>query len=87
MNQESSKLGRGLSALLSSKDNPLSDSKAFKIVNITSLKPNTEQPRTRFNKEELQELANQRYASRVDRYGESTRIASAHRRRDRMGVD
>jgi len=58
MNQESSKLGRGLSALLSSKDNTLSNSKDFKIVNITSLQPNKEQPRTIFNKNELEELAN-----------------------------
>ena len=58
MNQESSKLGRGLSALLSGKDSALSNSKDFKIVNITSLQPNKEQPRTIFNKNELEELAN-----------------------------
>ena len=58
MNQESSKLGRGLSVLLSSKDSALSNSKDFKIVNITSLQPNKEQPRTTFNKNELEELAN-----------------------------
>ena len=58
MNQESSKLGRGLSVLLSGKDSALSNSKDFKIVNITSLQPNKEQPRTIFNKNELEELAN-----------------------------
>ena len=58
MNQESSKLGRGLSALLSGKDDGFSDLKDFKIVNITSLQPNKEQPRTKFNSKELEELAN-----------------------------
>ena len=58
MNQETSKLGRGLSALLPGKDNDLSDQKDFKIVNITSLQSNKEQPRTKFDKTELDELAN-----------------------------
>ena len=58
MNQETSKLGRGLSALLPGKNDELSDLKDFKIVNITSLQPNKEQPRTKFDKNELEELAN-----------------------------
>ncbi len=58
MNQESSKLGRGLSALLSNKNDGLNESKGFKIVNITSLHPNIDQPRKKFNTDELEELAN-----------------------------
>lgn len=58
MNNESSKLGRGLSALLSSKDSEYSESKGFKIVNVTSLRPNKEQPRKKFNKDELEQLTN-----------------------------
>lgn len=58
MNQESSKLGRGLSALLSGKEEEPYESKGFKVVNITSLQPNKEQPRKKFNKIELEELAN-----------------------------
>jgi len=58
MNKESSKLGRGLSALLSGKDDEFSESKGFKILNITSLHPNNEQPRKKFNKDDLEELAN-----------------------------
>ena len=33
-------------------------SKGFKIVNITSLHSNNEQPRKKFNKDDLEELAN-----------------------------
>ena len=58
MIQESSKLGRGLSALLSGKEEESSESKSFKIVNITSLEPNKEQPRKKFNRNDLEELAN-----------------------------
>ena len=58
MINETSKLGRGLSALLSNKDKNISESKDYKVVNITSLKPNKEQPRTRFKKDELEDLAN-----------------------------
>ena len=57
MKQEPSKLGRGLSALLSGKENETPESKSYKIINITSLQPNKEQPRRRFNKKELEELA------------------------------
>ncbi len=58
MNQESSKLGRGLSALLSNKDDEVSSLNNFKMVNITSLQPNKEQPRKKFDSEDLEELAN-----------------------------
>ena len=58
MSQESSKLGRGLSALLYNKDEEPSNLKTFDIVNITSLYPHKEQPRKKFNMEELKELAN-----------------------------
>ena len=60
MNQESNKLGKGLSALLFNKDkeNEFSESKEFKLVNISSLQPNKEQPRKKFNHHELKELAN-----------------------------
>ena len=36
MINETSKLGRGLSALLSNKDKNISESKDYKVVNITS---------------------------------------------------
>ena len=58
MNQGSSKLGRGLSALLYNKDDEASNLKGFKMVNITSLQPNKKQPRKKFNTEELEGLAN-----------------------------
>ena len=58
MNQESSKLGRGLSALLHNKEEGPSDLKSFKIVNITSLQPHKDQPRKKFDTNELEELAN-----------------------------
>tara|TARA_Y100000590_G_scaffold57467_1_gene60446 strand:+ start:441 stop:1289 length:849 start_codon:yes stop_codon:yes gene_type:complete len=57
MNKESNKLGRGLSSLLSGSIKKTEDSNQFKFVSITSLKPNKEQPRTKFKKEELEELA------------------------------
>ena len=57
MNQESNKLGRGLSALLSTKDPNLSDQKGYKIVNITSLRANKNQPRKKFDNKELEGLA------------------------------
>ena len=58
MSNETSKLGMGLSALLLNKDRNISESRDYKIVNITSLKPNKEQPRTKFKKVELEDLAN-----------------------------
>tara|TARA_B100000315_G_C14462221_1_gene534246 strand:- start:186 stop:1034 length:849 start_codon:yes stop_codon:yes gene_type:complete len=58
MNQESSKLGRGLSALLYKKDEESSNLKNFNIINITSLQPHKEQPRKKFDADELKELAN-----------------------------
>ena len=57
MNQESSKLGRGLSALLSGKTNNPQYDKKFKMINITSIQPNTNQPRKNFKENELKELA------------------------------
>tara|TARA_B100001123_G_C15284708_1_gene1015211 strand:- start:243 stop:1091 length:849 start_codon:yes stop_codon:yes gene_type:complete len=57
MNQGSGKLGRGLSALLSVKNDKTSEPNIFKIISISSLHPNKEQPRTRFDKNELQDLA------------------------------
>ena len=58
MNQESSKLGRGLSSLLSTKDEKFNDSKVFKVVNISMLQANKKQPRKTFGITELNELAN-----------------------------
>jgi len=57
MNENKSKLGRGLSALLLSKETDSLD-KDFMMANITSLKPNKEQPRKNFRKNELEELSN-----------------------------
>ena len=57
MNQESNKLGRGLSALLSTKDENFSDQKGYKIVNITTLRANKNQPRKKFDNKELEGLA------------------------------
>ena len=58
MSQETNKLGRGLSSLFSNKESLASESKNYKIITITSLIPNKNQPRTKFNKSELEELAN-----------------------------
>ena len=56
MNKESKKLGRGLSSLLSShnnrNDNP--GDKTFKLINISSVEANSQQPRKNFAKEELE---------------------------------
>ena len=57
MNKENSKLGRGLSSLLSSKKNNEQDSKTFKKINISSIIANSDQPRKRFGKEEIEDLA------------------------------
>ncbi len=57
MNQENSKLGRGLSSLLSSKQDNASDTKNFKKINISSIVANTQQPRKRFGKNEIEDLA------------------------------
>ena len=54
MNKENKKLGMGLSALLSTKKD-ISDN--FITLNISQIHPNKEQPRKKFNQEELEELA------------------------------
>lgn len=56
-NQENSKLGRGLSALFSNKQDSSDDAKGYKLVNISSMQPNKDQPRNKFNQKEIQELA------------------------------
>ena len=56
MNQENKKLGRGLSSLLSpSNSNPNLEN--LKLLNISSLTANKEQPRKNFDKKELENLA------------------------------
>ncbi|PPR45039.1 MAG: putative chromosome-partitioning protein ParB [Alphaproteobacteria bacterium MarineAlpha5_Bin8] len=57
MNKENSKLGRGLSSLLSSKKDNQSESKNFKKINTSSIKANSQQPRKRFGKNEIEDLA------------------------------
>ena len=47
MKQENKRLGRGLSALLSNKDNTHTSSNGYKNINITSLKANKKQPRNK----------------------------------------
>ena len=54
MNKES-KLGMGLGALLSTKNNE--DNQGVMKINITQIKPNTKQPRKSFKETELNELA------------------------------
>ena len=54
MNKENKKLGMGLGALLSTKKD---NSDNFITLNISQIHPNKEQPRKKFNQEELQELA------------------------------
>ena len=56
MNKNRSKLGRGLSSLLSSGTNNSSD-KTFQLINISSIFANSQQPRKNFRKDELQDLA------------------------------
>ena len=56
MNQENKKLGRGLSSLLSSVDNDL-HIENLKHLNISLLVANKEQPRKKFDKKELEDLA------------------------------
>ena len=57
MNKENTKLGRGLSSLLSSGNEKQQDSKIFKIISISSIKANLQQPRKRFGKNEIEDLA------------------------------
>ena len=57
MNKENTKLGRGLSSLLSPGKEKQQDSKIFKIVSISSIEANIQQPRKRFGKNEIEDLA------------------------------
>ena len=59
MNKESKKLGRGLSSLLSPHNNRNDnlENKTFKLINISSVKANPQQPRKNFAKEELENLS------------------------------
>ena len=57
MNKENTKLGRGLSSLLSSGKEKQQDSKVFKIISISSIESNSQQPRKRFGKNEIEDLA------------------------------
>ena len=57
MNKENTKLGRGLSSLLSSGKEKQQDSKIFKIISISSIEANLQQPRKRFGKNEIEDLA------------------------------
>ena len=58
MNKENNKLGRGLSSLFSSNPNEEKDLvKNFMAINISSISVNPQQPRKRFAKNELEELA------------------------------
>ncbi len=56
MISENKKLGRGLGALLSSGKNE-KNLQNFKLINISEIKANKNQPRKDFKKEELEELA------------------------------
>ena len=59
MNKESKKLGRGLSSLLSPHNNRNDNlgNKDFKLINISSVEANAQQPRKNFSKEELENLS------------------------------
>ena len=59
MNSEKNKLGRGLSALLSSSKASKEEEKekTFKFINLSSISSNSNQPRKNFDKNELEELA------------------------------
>ena len=56
MISENKKLGRGLGALLSSSKNE-KNTENFKLINISEIIANKDQPRKDFKKEELEELA------------------------------
>ena len=53
MNKESKKLGMGLGALLSTK-NDFSD--GLVNLNISQIRPNKNQPRKKFNQKEIEEV-------------------------------
>ena len=55
MNTENKKLGRGLGALLSSRENK--EDKSFKFINVSAIQANLNQPRKNFKKDDLEELA------------------------------
>tara|TARA_Y100001970_G_C14165747_1_gene821180 strand:- start:819 stop:1652 length:834 start_codon:yes stop_codon:yes gene_type:complete len=55
MNIENKKLGRGLGSLLSPSSK--NEDKNFKHINISEIDANHKQPRKKFNKDELEELA------------------------------
>ena len=59
MNKENSKLGRGLSSLLSSSktNDQEPEERNFKLINTSSIVANSKQPRKNFPKEELEDLA------------------------------
>ena len=59
MNKESKKLGRGLSSLLSPHTNRIDnlEGETFKLINISSIEANSQQPRNNFAKEELENLS------------------------------
>ncbi len=59
MNKENIKLGRGLSSLLSSSNNRKNElgEKIFKLINISSIQANPQQPRKKFGKDELEDLS------------------------------
>ena len=56
MNLENKKLGRGLGSLLSK--TVIKKDQNFKLVNLSEIKANPNQPRKNFKKNELQDLAN-----------------------------
>ena len=56
MNLENKKLGRGLDSLLSSAIK--TEDKNFKLINISEIQANQNQPRKNFKKEDLEDLAN-----------------------------
>ena len=59
MNKENNKLGRGLSSLLSpdNRQNYEQDEKNYKLINISSIVANAQQPRKNFGKDELEDMA------------------------------
>ena len=59
MNKESKKLGRGLSSLLSSSEKKESNesNNNFKYINTSAIEANKNQPRKKFNKNEIEDLA------------------------------
>ena len=57
MQEENKRLGRGLSALLSNKNDKKNNVDGFKKLNITSLQANNNQPRKNFDSKDLNELA------------------------------